>query len=97
MTSGLLILVLTPLALALIVLNCVSWVLVRLHTGELPVRKGLGWPWTYYSYEFARVGPSEWHFGALAMDIGVAVAILLAAAGLVMLYAKLRGSRNRRW
>jgi uncharacterized protein (TIGR03382 family) len=95
--SGLLVLVLTPLILALIVLNCVSWVLVRLHTGGLPVRKGLGWPWVYYTYEFARVGPSEWNAGALALDCAAGVGILLAAAALVVLYVKLRRKSSLGW
>ena len=82
------ILVLVPLASALMIINCVSWVLVRLHTGGLPVLMGIGWPWSFYTYAVNRVGPSEFIFTALLSDIGVALVILFAATGLITLIAR---------
>ena len=86
------ILVLVPLTSALVIINCVSWVLVRLHTGGLPVQMGLGWPWCFYTYAVNRVGPSEFIFTALLSNIGVGVAILAAAGGLVTLATRHRKS-----
>ena len=82
------VLVLVPFACGLIIVNCVSWVLVRLHTGGLPVLQGVGWPWCFYTYAVNRVGPSEFIFTALLGDIGVALGILLAAAVLIALLAR---------
>jgi hypothetical protein len=87
-SSGAHILVLVPLACVLIIINCVSWVLVRLHTGGLPVQMGIGWPWSFYTYAVNRVGPSEFIFTALLGNIGVALAILIAAAAFVTLLTR---------
>jgi len=89
MKLGALILVLIPISLALMILNCVSWVLVRLRGSGLPVRLGTGWPWTFYTCEVNRVGPSHFEFTSLLLDIGAALGILLAAAALTTLIGKL--------
>jgi hypothetical protein len=88
MNPGVYVLVLVPLACGLIVVNCVSWVLVRLHTGGLPVQMGIGWPWSFYTYAINRVGPSEFLFSGLLLDLGVAVSLLLAAAALILLLGR---------
>ena len=85
MNYGAIILVLIPAGLALVILNCVGWVLVRLQTGGLPVRMGMGWPWTYYTYEVNRVGPSHFDGGALLMNVGAGVGMMVAAAVLAWL------------
>ena len=89
------ILVLVPLTSALIIINCISWVLARLYTGGLPVLMGVGWPWCFYTYTVNRVGPSEFIFTALLSNIGVGVAILITAAGLVTLATRHRKSAGR--
>jgi flagellar biogenesis protein FliO len=90
---GLLILTLIPLSVALLILNCVSWVVTRLRTSGLPVRMGAGWPWLYYTWAVNKVGPSEWDYSALLLDMAVALAILLATAGLVLLLTR-RGEKG---
>lgn len=88
MFQGAHVLVLVPLTSALVIINCVSWTLVRLYGSGLPVKMGLGWPWSFYTYAVNRVGPSEFFFSALLADTGVGLAILLAAFGLVAWVAR---------
>jgi hypothetical protein len=95
MFRGAHILVLVPLTSALVIINCVSWVLVRLYNGGLPVKMGVGWPWSFYTYAINRVGPNEFIVTALLADLGVAVAIIMAAFGLVAL--ALRGNKSAEW
>jgi hypothetical protein len=95
MNPGVYVLVLVPLACGLVIVNCVSWVLVRLHTGGLPVQMGIGWPWSFYTYAVNRVGPSEFLFSSLLLDIGVGVAILLSVTAIVLLLA--RSATRERW
>lgn len=90
---GLLILTLIPFSVALVILNCASWVVTRLRSSGLPVRMGAGWPWLYYTWAVNKVGPSEWDLNALLLDLAVALAILLAVAGLVLLFT---GTREKR-
>ena len=88
MRAGLLILSLIPVSLALVILNCVSWVAACLRASGLPVEMGMGWPWHYYTYAVNRVGPSEWNLSALLLDLAVAIVILFATAGLVLLFTR---------
>jgi len=81
MRAGLVILFVVPVALALVILNCVSWVVTRLRTAGLPVREGVGWPWHYYTYPVNnRVEPSEWSTSVLLLNLAVALGILLVTA-----------------
>jgi len=89
MRAGLALLFAVPVALVLVILNCVSDVVSRLRTGGLPVRMGLGWPWHYYTYPVNnRIEPSEWRTGVLLLDVAVALGILLAIACLVWLLTR---------
>ena len=95
MRMGLLILALIPVAMALVILNCATWVVARLLSSGLPVRMGVGWPWLYYTWAVNKVGPSEWDIGALSLNVAVALSILLATAGLVLLLT--RRQQNDGW
>jgi hypothetical protein len=94
MRTGLMILCLIPVSLALLILNCVSWVVARLRVG-LPVREGVGWPWHYYTYAVNKVGPSEWRTEAFLLDLALALGILAATALLVFLLT--RGRTEEGW
>lgn len=95
MKASTFIVLLVPIAAALIIINCIAWTLARLKYSGLPVRMGIGWPWPYYTYEVNRVGPSEWSTGTFLLDVAVAVGILAASAGLIALYMRWR--RPRAW
>ena len=90
MRAALILLFLIPVSAALVILNCVSWVVARLLTSGLPVRMGAGWPWLYYTWAVNKVGPSEWDISALLLDLAVALGILLATACLALLLTRRR-------